>query len=634
MKNKKVFISGGAGVIGRELIKLLIQEGAEIFVGDLIACPSEFKNKIIYRQGDLNYLTKQEIENFNPEIFFHLAATFERSKENYDFWEENHRNNCKLTYHLINLIKDLKSIKKIIFASSYLIYDPRLYQFKEAQNSPISLKESDHIYPRNLTGVAKLSHEIDLRFLNEFKSKQFSTISVRIFRGYGCNSRDVISRWIRDLINKKPIYLYNSEGIFDYIYSSDSAKGLLLIAKKSNLNGVINLGTGKARKVKDIIKILKLFFPESEVIYQNKDLQFEASQANIELLKNKINWSPEYDLERAIPLMIDYEKKRVSKSTKIIFEPKVLITSSGKKVTMIKSVKNALNKLNPNYEVICGDIKENCLSKYVSNGFIKIPETKKENLDLILSILRENKINVVIPSRDGELIFFAENLKRFMDNGINIIISPLSSIQICLDKLKFYKFGQKNNFNFIKTSKDLEEIKSDKYVVKEQFGSGSRTLRLNLNKDEALSYAKKLTNPIFQPYIKGKEISIDAWLDSSYKVKGIILRTRDLIEDGESIITTTFTNEIIENDALKILETLKLRGPIVLQAIIKENIVYFMECNSRFGGGSNISLAAGLDSFYWSILELQGEDLKKYKFFRSNREIRKVKVNTDLYFNL
>lgn len=634
MKNKKVFISGGAGVIGRELIKLLIQEGAEIFVGDLIACPSEFKNKIIYRQGDLNYLTKQEIENFNPEIFFHLAATFERSKENYDFWEENHRNNCKLTYHLINLIKDLKSIKKIIFASSYLIYDPRLYQFKEAQNSPISLKESDHIYPRNLTGVAKLSHEIDLRFLNEFKSKQFSTISVRIFRGYGCNSRDVISRWIRDLINKKPIYLYNSEGIFDYIYSSDSAKGLLLIAKKSNLNGVINLGTGKARKVKDIIKILKLFFPESEVIYQNKDLQFEASQANIELLKNKINWSPEYDLERAIPLMIDYEKKRVSKSTKIIFEPKVLITSSGKKVTMIKSVKNALNKLNPNYEVICGDIKENCLSKYVSNGFIKIPETKKENLDLILSILRENKINVVIPSRDGELIFFAENLKRFMDNGINIIISPLSSIQICLDKLKFYKFGQKNNFNFIKTSKDLEEIKSDKYVVKEQFGSGSRTLRLNLNKDEALSYAKKLTNPIFQPYIKGKEISIDAWLNSSYKVKGIILRTRDLIEDGESIITTTFTNEIIENDALKILETLKLRGPIVLQAIIKENIVYFMECNSRFGGGSNISLAAGLDSFYWSILEIQGEDLKKYKFFRSNREIRKVKVNTDLYFNL
>lgn len=634
MKNKKVFISGGAGVIGRELIKLLIQEGAEIFVGDLIACPSEFKNKIIYRQGDLNYLTKQEIENFNPEIFFHLAATFERSKENYDFWEENHRNNCKLTYHLINLIKDLKSIKKIIFASSYLIYDPRLYQFKEAQNSPISLKESDHIYPRNLTGAAKLSHEIDLRFLNEFKSKQFSTISVRIFRGYGCNSRDVISRWIRDLINKKPIYLYNSEGIFDYIYSSDSAKGLLLIAKKSNLNGVINLGTGKARKVKDIIKILKLFFPESEVIYQNKDLQFEASQANIELLKNKINWSPEYDLERAIPLMIDYEKKRVSKSTKIIFEPKVLITSSGKKVTMIKSVKNALNKLNPNYEVICGDIKENCLSKYVSNGFIKIPETKKENLDLILSILRENKINVVIPSRDGELIFFAENLKRFMDNGINIIISPLSSIQICLDKLKFYKFGQKNNFNFIKTSKDLEEIKSDKYVVKEQFGSGSRTLRLNLNKDEALSYAKKLTNPIFQPYIKGKEISIDAWLNSSYKVKGIILRTRDLIEDGESIITTTFTNEIIENDALKILETLKLRGPIVLQAIIKENIVYFMECNSRFGGGSNISLAAGLDSFYWSILEIQGEDLKKYKFFRSNREIRKVKVNTDLYFNL
>ena len=69
MKNKKVFVSGGAGVIGRELISLLINEGADIFVGDLIPCPENFKGKVKYRQGDLNHLTKQEIEDFSPEIF-------------------------------------------------------------------------------------------------------------------------------------------------------------------------------------------------------------------------------------------------------------------------------------------------------------------------------------------------------------------------------------------------------------------------------------------------------------------------------------------------------------------------------------------------------------------------------------
>ena len=169
MKNKKVFISGGAGVIGRELVSLLINEGAEIFVGDLVECPESFRQKVKYRQGDLNSLTKQEIEDFSPEIFFHLAATFERSTENYDFWEENYRHNCQLTHHLISLIKDLDSIKKIVFASSYLIYQPKLYQFKEPQTKAISLNETDPIYPRNLIGVAKLSHEIDLRFLMNLK---------------------------------------------------------------------------------------------------------------------------------------------------------------------------------------------------------------------------------------------------------------------------------------------------------------------------------------------------------------------------------------------------------------------------------------------------------------------------------
>ena len=112
MRNKKVFISGGAGVIGRELISLLIRAEAEVFVGDLKPCPSEFQSLIKYRQGDLNNITLQEIKDFSPEIFFHLAATFERSEENYEFWEENSLHNVNLTHHLIGIVKDLKSIKK------------------------------------------------------------------------------------------------------------------------------------------------------------------------------------------------------------------------------------------------------------------------------------------------------------------------------------------------------------------------------------------------------------------------------------------------------------------------------------------------------------------------------------------
>ena len=67
IKNKKIFISGGAGVIGIELVNILSRLGAIILVGDKKDKPDIFSNKIQYRKGDLNYLSEQEIDDFKPE---------------------------------------------------------------------------------------------------------------------------------------------------------------------------------------------------------------------------------------------------------------------------------------------------------------------------------------------------------------------------------------------------------------------------------------------------------------------------------------------------------------------------------------------------------------------------------------
>ena len=103
LDNRKIFISGGAGVIGTELVKRLDERGAILFVGDLKPIPKDFPKNVIYRQGDLNYLTEEEIQRFKPDIFFHLAATFERSIETYEHWEENFWHNIKLSNHLMNV---------------------------------------------------------------------------------------------------------------------------------------------------------------------------------------------------------------------------------------------------------------------------------------------------------------------------------------------------------------------------------------------------------------------------------------------------------------------------------------------------------------------------------------------------
>ena len=74
----------------------------------------------------------------------------------------------------MDILKDSKTLKKIIFASSYLIYDSNLYQSLRPTNLPVSLNESDSIFPRNLTGMAKLAHECELSFFSKHYAKKFS----------------------------------------------------------------------------------------------------------------------------------------------------------------------------------------------------------------------------------------------------------------------------------------------------------------------------------------------------------------------------------------------------------------------------------------------------------------------------
>ncbi len=197
----RVFVSGGAGVIGRSLVERLYEGGASIWVGDLKPRPPHWPEDIHYRQGDLGLAPASYFEQAAPEFFFHLAATFERSTESADFWEPGAQHNVALSHYLMSCLKDLPCLRRVVFASSYLIYDSALYQSPAPPARAKLLHEDDPISPRNLCGSAKHHHELELAFLDEFLGDRFSSVSARIFRSYGKGSRDVISRWIRSALS-------------------------------------------------------------------------------------------------------------------------------------------------------------------------------------------------------------------------------------------------------------------------------------------------------------------------------------------------------------------------------------------------------------------------------------------------
>ena len=630
MKSRRVFVSGGAGVIGREMIPRLMDRGATVLVGDLKPRPRQFPAAVHYRQGDLNTLAQSELEAFAPEIFIHLAATFERSTESYSFWEENFWHNVRLSHHLMTIAKDSPSLKRVVFASSYLIYDPALYQFATQQPQPVALKESDPILPRNLTGMAKLAHEIELRFLDGFRGEAFTTACARIFRGYGCNSRDVISRWVRALLAGESITVYRPEGMFDYVYAVDSAEGLIRLAH-SSVTGVINLGTGRARRVQEVVDVLRTHFPDLRTEEATSEIPFEASQADVSAYRAAVGWTPEYDLEHAIPEIIAYERSKQAEQEQPLPVGHVLVTSASKKVPMVRALQEAARKLDPGSKVIAGDIDDNALACHVADDFWKMPRTETIEPNGILAACHERGVRTIFPSRDGELMFWSENRRRFAQEGIDVVVSDLDTVRTCLDKLAFAQFGIAHNLPFIPAAQHLDELYAGPYVVKERFGAGSRKVGLNLDRHAALEHGSQLDNPIYQPFIPGREISIDAWADRSHHIKALVLRTRDLVVDGESQITTTFRNPAIEAAALQVLQAFQLRGPVVLQAIVSNRCLHIIECNTRFGGASTVSIAAGLDSFYWSLLESHGADSSEYPFNRVPGEIRQVRVLSDTY---
>ncbi|MBA2369552.1 MAG: ATP-grasp domain-containing protein [Candidatus Protochlamydia sp.] len=629
LKNKRIFISGGAGVIGTALVGLLLKEGADVYVGDLKFCPREWLGKLKYRQGDLNTITSEELLSFDPEIFFHLAATFERSEETYPFFSENFHHNVMLSHYLMDILKDGSSLQKVIFASSYLIYDPSSYLFETPQNKPTILDEESPIYPRNTCGGAKLFHEIELKFMEQFFKDRASFISARIFRVYGCRSRDVISRWIRAALRNETLTVFRPEGVFDYIYAEDVAEGLLRLSYTPH-NGIVNVGSGNSQSVESVIDELLKYFPQLKIEMGESTILFEHSQADIKKLKNWTGWEPGYRLEMAIPKMIEFEKNALSFPSSFQQHPAVLITSLSKKVPLAEAVRTAANKLGQ-FQKICGcDSNGSCIGQYAVDVFWQCPPLEKLQFEQVVSFCEEHHITALIPTRDDDLEFFAKHVNSLEKRGIHTLVSNSEPISICLDKKKFADMLVKKNLPAIPTSISLDQIESSFYVVKERRGAGSSKIGIKLTKEEAAKHAALLEDPIFQPYIEGREWSVDCYRTREGRVKGCVARLRDYVQGGESQITTTAAYPELEHLCQEMADHLGLYGHAIFQVIEdEEGAFHVIECNPRFGGASTASIAAGLDTFFWFFIESLGLSLQDYPFNRRKEEVRQIRYLTD-----
>lgn len=299
---KNILITGGAGFIGSNLSKYLLNKGYDISVVDDLSTGkvtniSNLKLKFYKRDVlDINKI------NFRRkiDIIIHLAAKAEIliSSEKESIYSKSNLNALQTVLNFASQNK----IKKFIFASSASIYG-------DTKNKKIN--ENFKSDPKHFYAYTKLIGE--KMIMNYAKINKLNYTIFRFFNVYGKNSTAVVAKFIAQKLQKKKITIFgNGKQKRDFVHIDDLNNAILssIKTKKSN-NEIYNLGSGRAES---IINLKKIISKKKDHIFLNKrNDDIEISISNINKIKRHLNWSPKISFQEGISNMIAEDKKRLLK---------------------------------------------------------------------------------------------------------------------------------------------------------------------------------------------------------------------------------------------------------------------------------------------------------------------------------
>ncbi len=223
------------------------------------------------------------------------------------------------------------------------------------------------------------------------------------------------------------------------------------------------------------------------------------------------------------------------------------------------------------------------------------------HIENIMNIVEKEKPEGVLVQFGGQTaINLAEKLNA---RGVKILGTSLDSINIAEDRelfeklLKDLKIPQPKGYAIKKQSEALNVAKELGYplLVRPSYVIGGRGMQVVYNEDELLSYIESALkfsdeHPILiDQYIEGLELELDAISDGENVLIPAITEhiERAGIHSGDSIAiypTRTIPDFVIKNlveYTEKIARTLKIKGLMNIQFVLKDNVAYIIEVNPR-----------------------------------------------------
>lgn len=286
----------------------------------------------------------------------------------------------------------------------------------------------------------------------------------------------------------------------------------------------------------------------------------------------------------------------------------ILITSAGRRVSLLKFFKKELTKVFPEGKVFVTELEPSIApAAQVADKYFKVKRVTDETyISQLITICKENNVGLIIPTIDTELPILARNKNLFEEINVQLVISDTEIIDCFQDKRTTHVFF--NN----KGIKSPKEYAKDNYkipfFVKPYNGSRSiNTYKITsedfimpfLFKDETLMFLEYLSPELYDEY------TCDMYYDKNGSLKCIVPRKRIEIRGGEVSKGITIKNGLVDFLAEHLGDIKGMRGCVAAQFFKHKTSdeVIGIEINPRFGGGYPLSHLAGANYVKWIIDE-------------------------------